>query len=135
MCIRDRYQRRVRGTESQQTMGCGGSQEAQERHHLVLTLTCQPDKRPDLIALFNDPKEGLAKTARFPGCLAIRAFEDQENLDVLYLYEEWDTKESQSKYMAMRGETGFLKTLTQDFLLTEGGLAIAEGPSAFIGNV
>ncbi|MDA0264424.1 MAG: putative quinol monooxygenase [Chloroflexi bacterium] len=56
-------------------------------------------------------KELLPDTRAFDGCQTVDVYQDQENPGLIYLVEDWASKEHQQRYQAWRGETGIAETV------------------------
>lgn len=53
----------------------------------------------------------LVDTRAFEGCEAIETYTDQENPDLVVLWEKWATRENYEAYLAWRMETGLMDVL------------------------
>lgn len=72
----------------------------------------------DLVAAF---KGLLPDTRAYEGCISIDLYQNQDDPDVLVVYEKWETKDNYQKYLAWRQETGVLGQLIE---ATEGEASI-----------
>ena len=55
--------------------------------------------------------EALADTRAFEGCESIETYVDQDNPDLILLWEKWDKRESHAAYIEWRIESGMLDDL------------------------
>ena len=75
---------------------------------LILTFPCKPGRGKDLLEAF---KTALTDTRAYPGCLSVATYTSATNPDDIVLIEEWDTRDSQIKYMQWRSDTGMSEQL------------------------
>ena len=75
---------------------------------LILTFPCKPGLGKDLLEAF---KTALTDTRAYPGCLSVVTYTSATNPDDIVLIEEWDTRDSQIKYMKWRADTGMSEQL------------------------
>ena len=75
---------------------------------LILTFPCRPGHGKDLLEAF---KTALTDTRAYPGCISVATYTSATNPDDIVLIEEWDTKDSQIKYMQWRSDTGMSEQL------------------------
>lgn len=75
---------------------------------LILTFPCKPGAG---IQLLEALKTALVDTRAYSGCLSVITYTNSANPDDVVLIEEWDKKESQSKYMQWRADTGMPEQL------------------------
>lgn len=77
-------------------------------HTVLLTLTCNPGVRDGFLPVF---AEALIDTRKFAGCQLVEVYTDQENSNTILVWEKWESRAHQEKYMQWRMETGMLDTL------------------------
>ena len=84
---------------------------------VTVTVECQvkPEKAEDFKKMMND---ALKDTRAFDGCQIVEFYENQDKPGSMLLYELWDSKEHQQKYIAWRKEQGMLDILA-DYLSSE----------------
>lgn len=72
-------------------------------HTVVAEFVCNPGKGAEFLALL---LPALAETRAFEGCELVEAYTDQDNADVIVLWEKWAAREKHQAYLAWRMETG-----------------------------
>ena len=77
-------------------------------HTVILRFTCKPDVREGFAKTL---PETLSATRAFDGCKLVEVYLDQDNADVIVLWEKWESRAHQEKYFAWRVETGLLEAL------------------------
>jgi len=79
---------------------------------VTVTLECQvkPEKVEDFKKMMND---ALKDTRAFDGCQLVEFYQNQAKPGSMLLYELWDSKEHQQKYLAWRTEQGMLDALAE----------------------
>ncbi len=75
-------------------------------HTVILRLTCKPDVREGLAKSL---PETLVATRAFDGCKLVEVYLDQDNADVIVLWEKWESRAHYEKYFAWRVETGLVE--------------------------
>ena len=70
---------------------------------VTFVLNLKPGAADTLTA---DLIEKLPETRKFPGCLSVNAYLDQEGSDRMILIEEWASKADYEKYLAWRKNAG-----------------------------
>ncbi len=75
---------------------------------LILTFPCKPGAGKVLLEAFTT---ALIDTRAFPGCLSVTTYTSATNPDDIVLIEEWDSRDSQIKYMQWRTDTGMPEQL------------------------
>ncbi len=75
---------------------------------LILTFPCKPSAGKVLLEAF---ATALSDTRAFPGCISVTTYTSATNPDDIILIEEWDTRDSQMKYMQWRTDTGMPEQL------------------------
>ena len=56
--------------------------------------------------------ETLVATWAFEGCKSVEIYLDQDNTDVIVLWEKWESRAHSEKYLAWRVATGLLQELS-----------------------
>jgi quinol monooxygenase YgiN len=56
--------------------------------------------------------ETLVATRGFEGCKSVEIYLDQDNADVIVLWEKWESRAHSEKYFAWRVATGLLQELS-----------------------
>ena len=74
-------------------------------HTVMAEFPCAPGKGSELLSLL---LPALADTRAFAGCLLVETYVDQDNPDLIVLWEKWADRSKQEAYMAWRVETGML---------------------------
>jgi len=69
---------------------------------VTLLFKCQPGMGATLLAAFTT---ALVDTRAFDGCISVETLVDADNPDQIMLFEEWDSRGQQEKYLAWRVET------------------------------
>lgn len=77
-------------------------------HTVILSLSCNPGLRDLVVAGLG---ESLADTRKFDGCLLVEVYTDQDDPNKILLWEKWESRAHQEKYLAWRIETGMMETL------------------------
>jgi quinol monooxygenase YgiN len=75
---------------------------------VTLLFKCQPGLGATLLAAFTT---ALVDTRAFDGCISVETLVDADNPDQIMLFEEWDSRGQQEKYLAWRVETGMIEML------------------------
>ncbi len=75
---------------------------------VIVEMDAKPEEINNIIGAF---KEVLKDTRTYEGNQGVELFQSQDNPASMFLYETWESKEHYEKYLAWRGETGFLDTL------------------------
>jgi quinol monooxygenase YgiN len=77
-------------------------------HKVILFFHCQPGKGIELLDIFSI---ALVETRAYDGCISVETFVDADHPDLVMLFEEWDTRTHNDRYMAWRIETGLAEML------------------------
>ena len=75
---------------------------------MILELPVKPEKLDEFVGTV---KGALPDTRAFDGCRHLEFWTAADGSGRVLLYEVWETKAHQEKYMAWRAETGFLEVL------------------------
>ncbi|HEY5265482.1 MAG TPA: antibiotic biosynthesis monooxygenase [Acidimicrobiales bacterium] len=75
---------------------------------MILFFHCQPGKGSELLDILS---VALVETRAYDGCVSVGSFVDADRPDSIVLYEEWDTRAQNEKYMTWRLETGLVEML------------------------
>ena len=70
---------------------------------VTLAFSVKPERADEFKSLF---KELLPDTRAYDGCQNVDVYQDQDNPGLIYLVEDWDSKEHQQKYQAWRYDSG-----------------------------
>ena len=70
---------------------------------MLVEFPVNPETREDFIAAL---QEILVDTRAFEGCLSVTTWTNEEDKDKVWLYEEWEDRAHQKKYLNWRTETG-----------------------------
>lgn len=74
-------------------------------HTVIAEFPCAPGKGKEFLSLL---LVALVDTRAFAGCQLVETYVDQDNPDLIVLWEKWEQRTDQEKYMAWRAETGML---------------------------
>ncbi len=74
-------------------------------HTVLGEFLCSPGKGAEFLEIF---LPALADTRAFEGCELVETYTDQDNPDVVILWEKWAARENHEAYLAWRMETGML---------------------------
>ena len=77
-------------------------------HTAVVEFPCNSGKGPELLEILS---AALVDTRAFEGCESIEVYSDQENPDLIVLWEKWATRGNYDTYLAWRMETGLMYVL------------------------
>ena len=75
---------------------------------LILSIPVEPARREELMELMAGT---LDETKAYDGCLGVRVWLPDNDAGLLWVYEEWESREHQNKYFMWRVETGMLDVL------------------------
>lgn len=79
---------------------------------MATNVTVEFTAKPDQADILYDLLAGLlGDTRTFEGCRAVSTNRGQDNSAVIMLYETWDSRDAQQKYLAWRQERGDLDKL------------------------
>jgi quinol monooxygenase YgiN len=81
-------------------------------HTVLLILNCQPGKRD---ALLEGLAASLPDTRAFDGCKLVETYVDNDNPDRAFLWEKWESRGHQEKYMQWRVESGSMDAMADIF--------------------
>ena len=68
-------------------------------HTVVVTIKVQPGKTQQVLDAL---AASLPDTRKFAGCQLVETYVDEDDPTTIILWEKWDVRESQGKYMAWR---------------------------------
>ena len=86
---------------------------------MAVTVTLECTVKPEKVDEFSNMMiDALKDTRAFEGCQLVDFCENQDKPGSFLLYELWDSKGHQEKYIAWRKEKGMLELLA-DFLSSE----------------
>jgi quinol monooxygenase YgiN len=74
-------------------------------HTVIVEFPCAPGKGPEFLSLL---LTALADTRAYAGCKLVETYVDQDNPDLIVLWEKWAHRSNHEAYMAWRTETGML---------------------------
>jgi quinol monooxygenase YgiN len=74
-------------------------------HTVIVEFPCAPGKGKEFLSLLF---AALVDTRAYAGCLSVETFFDQDNPDLIILWEKWAKRTDQEKYLAWRVESGML---------------------------
>ncbi len=74
-------------------------------HTVLAEFTCLPGKADEFLEVL---LAALPDTRAFEGCEGIDTYRDQDNADVVVLWEKWVSRPNHEAYVAWRIETGML---------------------------
>lgn len=77
-------------------------------HTAIAEFPCNEGQGQALVALL---KEALVDTRAFQGNQSIEVYTDQENPDLVILWEKWGARSDYDAYLAWRMETGLMDVL------------------------
>ena len=77
-------------------------------HTAVVEFPCNEGQGAGFVALL---KEALVDTRAFEGNEGIEVYTDQENPDLVVLWEKWRARSDYDAYLAWRMETGLMDVL------------------------
>ena len=75
---------------------------------VTLLFKCQPGKGQELLAALT---AALVDTRAYDGCISVDTYVDADNPDVVMLFEEWESRAQNERYMGWRMETGLVDML------------------------
>ncbi len=74
-------------------------------HTVLVEFPCAPGKGAEFVEIL---LSALADTRAFEGCERVETYLDQDNPDLVILWEKWAARENHETYLAWRVETGLL---------------------------
>ena len=77
-------------------------------HTALAEFACQAGKGAEFLDLL---LPALADTRAFKGCEMIETYTDQDNPDLIVLWEKWATRGDYEAYLAWRLENGMLELI------------------------
>ncbi len=77
-------------------------------HTALVEFQCAPGKGAEFLEIL---LPALADTRAYEGCESIEAYVDQDNPDLVVLWEKWAARENHQAYVAWRTETGLLDVI------------------------
>lgn len=77
-------------------------------HTLFAEFRCAPGKGAEFVKVL---LPALADTRKFEGCEMVETYIDQDNPDLVILWEKWAARENQQAYISWRIETGMLDSI------------------------
>jgi quinol monooxygenase YgiN len=77
-------------------------------HTAIAEFPCNPGKGTELLDVL---RGALVDTRAFEGCESIETYTDNENPDLVVLWEKWATRANYDAYLAWRMETGLMDVL------------------------
>lgn len=77
-------------------------------HTVMVDWNCKLGKGRELLELLSS---ALIATRAYAGCRSVETYVDQDNPNVIVLWEKWDDRPSQEAYLAWRVSTGMVETL------------------------
>ncbi len=77
-------------------------------HTIVAEFLCSPGKGGEFLELL---LPSLSDTRAFEGCELVETYTDQDNPDLVVLWEKWAARGNQEAYLAWRLETGMLDAI------------------------
>ena len=81
---------------------------------MAVTVTLECVIKQEKVAEFKETMSAALKDTRaFDGCRLVEFYENQDKPDSMMLYEVWDSKEHQQKYMAWRKDQGMFEILAE----------------------
>lgn len=72
-------------------------------HTVIVEFPCNPGKGAEFLQFLD---QALVDTRAFEGCELVEVYTDQDNPDLILLWEKWAAKSNQEAYLAWRMETG-----------------------------
>ena len=75
---------------------------------MILEIPVLSEKRDEFIALVNSV---LPDTRAYDGCLRVDVWTPEDDDGILWLYEEWESREHQAAYFNWRIETGLMDAI------------------------
>ncbi len=75
---------------------------------MILEIPVHPEKRDELIAIM---KGALPDTRAYDGNLGIEMWTPEDDSGTLMIFEVWETREHQGRYLQWRTETGLVEVL------------------------
>jgi quinol monooxygenase YgiN len=79
---------------------------------MPVTVTLEFSVKPERVEEFKSLlKDLLPDTRAYHGCLKVDVYQDQDNPGLIYLVEDWASKEHQQKYQAWRDESGIAEVI------------------------
>jgi len=79
-------------------------------HTIIAEFPCAPGKGAEFLEIL---LSALADTRAYEGCELVETYVDQDNPDLVVLWEKWATRENHEAYMGWRMETGMLDAVGQ----------------------
>lgn len=77
-------------------------------HTVIVIMTCKPGLREGIAESL---PASQVETRAFEGCLLLEMYLDQDHPDKIMMWEKWESRAYQEKYIAWRMETGMLEAL------------------------
>ena len=74
-------------------------------HTVIVEFPCLPGAAAGFLEIL---LPALADTRAFEGCERIETYIDQDNPDLVFLWEKWAARANQEAYLGWRIETGML---------------------------
>lgn len=74
-------------------------------HTTLVEFPCAAGKGAELLEIL---LPALADTRAYEGCEGVETYTDQDNPDLVVLWEKWAARSNQEAYLAWRVETGLL---------------------------
>lgn len=68
-------------------------------HTVIVTIKVQPGKTQQVLDAL---AASLPDTRKYAGCQLVETYVDEDDPTTIILWEKWDVRESQGKYMAWR---------------------------------
>ena len=79
-------------------------------HHVLAQFPCRPGQGQAFLDLL---LPALADTRAHDGCLHIETYTNQDDPDLVVLWQKWTSREHHQAYMAWRAETGMLQAAAE----------------------
>jgi quinol monooxygenase YgiN len=77
-------------------------------HTALVEFPCNPGKGKELVEMLSG---ALVDTRAFEGCELVEVYTDNDNPDLVILWEKWGSRENYDAYLAWRIETGLMDAL------------------------
>ena len=75
---------------------------------MILSFPCKPESRA---AFLEAMAAALPETRAYEGNLAAKAWIPENDAGLLWVFEEWETREHQQKYFEWRAGTGMMEAV------------------------
>lgn len=77
-------------------------------HTVLIELSCLSGQGPEYLETIMPM---LTDTRAFEGCELVEAYSNQDNPDIVYLWEKWALRKNQEAYLSWRIESGTMAAM------------------------